>query len=92
MCVYVWMMYRPDRGNGRERQCASVRVDCLHDAKAGGHGLHRLAKEGLEGLIAGHLGSLSSALSIDRGTGSLSWGRGSRRGLVLVEFEERHGW
>ena len=69
-----------------------VSVVCLHKAKVARHGLHRLAKDELEGLITGHLGGLSRALGINGGTGSLSWGRGSGRGLVLVGLEERHCW
>jgi hypothetical protein len=70
-----------------------VRSDSLHEAEGGRHGLDCLAEGNFEGLIASHLGSLSRrALGIDRGTGGLSWGGGSRGGLVLVGLEERHDW
>ena len=56
----------------------------------GGIGEHSLVKL-VKGLFRRHLDVVDSARILQRGSRSVGWGRGSRRGLVLGElFEEVH--
>ena len=89
--VCIKVIYKPLWGKRRRgRRCLHTPIRS-HKAKVGGHGLYGLANSNLEGLVARHLDDLDRTVLVEGGTWSLSWGRGSRGGLVLVRLEERHG-